>query len=220
MDQVILNIHGIGTPARALEPGEDAYWISETQFQQAVDLAVAAPQDVRFTFDDGNLSDLRIAAPILTRLNMPATFFVLAGRLDTPGSLGVDDLRRLQDMGHTIGSHGWSHVDWTTLDDAGRRRELIEARDAIATACGQAVTEAGIPFGRYNRAVLGGLRQANYTTVYSSDGGPARPGAWPVARSSLTGDMTRDDIADLIAGREPAKKRLRRALTSRLKKVL
>ena len=51
--------HGIGTPRRALEPGEDRYWIEIDQFHAMLDVIAATP-DVGISFDDGNASDLDI----------------------------------------------------------------------------------------------------------------------------------------------------------------
>lgn len=224
MRQIIFNIHGIGTPERELEPGEAAYWISPEQFREAVAMARDHRTDVGFSFDDSNRSDLTYGAPILrdagNSQGISADFFVLAGRIDQPGSLSADDIRALRDMGHRIGSHGMDHVDWTGLDAAGARRELYEARDRIADVTDTAITAVGIPFGRYNAAVLKALRKAGYDRAYSSDGGIARDRDFPIARHSLRGDMSRDDIAALLDGREAVKTRLRRAVTSRLKRVI
>ena len=56
------------TPKRPLEPGEAVFWLSRERFCRALDRIVemgpAAPQ---ITFDDGNASDLDVAAPLLAR---------------------------------------------------------------------------------------------------------------------------------------------------------
>ena len=52
--------HGIGTPQRTLEPGEDRYWVAIDEFLAMLDAIAAAP-GVRISFDDGNASDIEIA---------------------------------------------------------------------------------------------------------------------------------------------------------------
>ena len=94
--------HGIGTPQRVLEPGEDSYWISRDTFLGVLDRVVDRDH-VRLSFDDGNASDVEFALPALLERGLTATFFVVAGRLDQPGSLSRDDVRRLHDAGMTIG---------------------------------------------------------------------------------------------------------------------
>ena len=61
-----LTFHGIGEPERALEPGEEQFWLDSDQFQSALD-SVEGRSDVRITFDDGNASDLEHGAPAAAR---------------------------------------------------------------------------------------------------------------------------------------------------------
>ena len=203
MRRIILNFHGIGTPRRDLEPGEARYWVSEDQFVQAVELADTHADRVEtsFTFDDGNLSDFDIAAPHLADRGLTAVFFVLADRIDTAGSLEADQIRQLAGAGFGIGSHGAAHVNWRRLDKDGLRRELIEAPLRIADCASQPVTEAGIPFGSYDRGVLREIRTAGFEAAYCSDPGPWRDGDDPIPRTSPTRDMTREMLEDVIVGR-------------------
>jgi hypothetical protein len=62
----VLNVcfHGIGSPRRELEPGEDEYWISVSAFHQILD-AIAGRKDIRLSFDDGNISDVEVGLPAL-----------------------------------------------------------------------------------------------------------------------------------------------------------
>lgn len=223
MRQVILNFHGIGEPARHLEPGEARYWVSMELFEETLGLAMRHKARTRtdYTFDDGNLSDIDLAAPALARHGLHATFFVLADRIGSPGSLGADEIRALARAGHRIGTHGAGHVDWTMADAITLERELGPAtRAAIADAAGQPLTEAAIPFGRYNRSVLKALKHHGYKRVYSSDGGPWRAGQWPIPRTSPRADMTLSDIEKILIGPEPTATRLRRVLARGLKRAV
>ena len=48
--------HGVGTPARELEPGEDAYWIGVDTFHRVLDEVMTWPS-VRLSFDAPWTSD-------------------------------------------------------------------------------------------------------------------------------------------------------------------
>ena len=221
MVATILNFHGLATPGRPVGADEVPYWIGENLFAAIVAMVAARPDRARIaiTFDDGNRSDLAVAAPVLRRAGLRATFFVLAGRLGQAGSLDAADLRALRAEGFAIGSHGFDHVDWRRLDAAGRARELHEARTILADAAGAPVRAAAIPFGTYDRRVLGWLRDAGYAAVYTSDGGTAGPG--PVfARTSVTADMTPETVAALLDGREGLARRLRRRAAILRKRLL
>lgn len=207
----ILNFHGLAAPERPVAPDEARYWLGADAFAAIVAMVAARPDraEIAITFDDGNSSDLTVGAPVLRRAGLSATVFALAGRLGQPGSLDAAGLRALRAEGFDIGSHGFGHVDWRRLDAAGRAREFAEARAILAAASGAPVRAAAIPFGAYDRRVLGWLRAAGYEAVYTSDGGPA--GAGPVfARTSVTADMTPDAVAAILDGREGLARRLRR----------
>lgn len=182
-----LTFHGIGTPARELEPGEADVWVSHERFEAVLDRA-AALGGVRITFDDGNQSDLEHALPALSRRSLTATFFVVAGRLGEPEFLDGDDVRELRDAGMTIGCHGMHHRPWRTLDDAELERELVDARGMLQEVVGGPVTQAACPFGSYNRRVLRALRRSGYAEVHTSDRGLARPADWMQARNTVHWD--------------------------------
>lgn len=206
-----LNFHGIGEPRRTLEPDEAPFWVSPPQFEQVLSHVAKAPARFEITFDDGNLSDHDIALPALQSLGLRARFFMLTGRIGEPGSLDKAHLRSLSDAGMTIGSHGIGHTAWPTLSDADLKHELHASRARLEDICGHAVTEAGIPFGRYDARVLRALRDAGYTTAWSSDGGRFRVRDFLRPRTSLRGDMSDDEVHAILSDRMPPLRRLRRA---------
>jgi len=208
-----LCFHGIDRPTRELEPGERPYWIAKATFLEVLDL-VADRGDVTLSFDDGNASDVEIGLPALEERGLRASFFVLAGRLDAPGSLTRADVRALAAAGMTVGSHGMDHVPWRRLDDARARRELVDARALIAEASGRPVTEAACPLGRYDRQLLQRLRHLGYQRVYTSDRAEARPGSWLEARFSVTAaDSAATVRADVLDGQPFARRARTRAAT-------
>lgn len=186
--------HGIGSPRRVLEPGEESYWTARETFWGVLDL-VAGRDDVRLSFDDGNASDVDVALPALLERGLSATFFVVAGRLDRPGSLSREDLGRLLEAGMQVGNHGMTHRPWRGLDASRRREELVTSREVLAEATGRPVTEAACPLGRYDREVLGELRHLGYRTVHTSDRRRARTGQWLQPRYSVHASDTPASVA-------------------------
>jgi peptidoglycan/xylan/chitin deacetylase (PgdA/CDA1 family) len=222
MRQVILNLHGLGVPSCPLEPGEERYWTEPDLLCAALDTAFRHSSTVEalFTFDDGNRSDLETGAPLLAERGYSATFFVLAARIDQPNYLSGADIRALLSMGHRIGSHGADHVDWTGLDDTGVTREMYWAREQIEEVAGVPISEAALPFGRYDAKTLKRLRQAGYTKIYCSDGGDVCSADWPIPRTSLTVDFRAADIHRILSGKEKLRYRLRRRITRAIKRRL
>jgi peptidoglycan/xylan/chitin deacetylase (PgdA/CDA1 family) len=184
-DEVVnICFHGIGTPGRELEPGEDAYWVTEAAFAAALDLVADRPE-VRLSFDDGNASDVAVGLPALVERGLTGTFFLLAGRIGAPGSVAPDGVRALAEAGMTIGSHGLAHRPWVDLSGPERDAELRQAREHLSALAGVPVDSAACPLGRYDRRVLADLEALGYRAVYTSDRRRSRAGAWLQHRYSV-----------------------------------
>jgi peptidoglycan/xylan/chitin deacetylase (PgdA/CDA1 family) len=186
MTDLVVNLcfHGIGEPRRPLEPGEASYWMAEDQFSQVLD-AVRSLPFVRLSVDDGNKSDIEVVLPALVARDMTATFFVLAGRLDNPGSLGGPDVRELHRAGMQVGSHGFSHTPWPELSEGLLDQELVVARQTIAALIDAPVDQAACPLGRHDDATLGRLRELGYARVFTSARRAVDPDAWAQPRFSV-----------------------------------
>ena len=210
--------HGVGTPERDLEPGEDAYWITEDCYREIVE-EIATWPSVGISFDDGNASDASIALEPLVQRGLQATFFVLAGRIDKPGSLATAQIHELSSAGMGIGSHGMDHVPWTSLDDRSRGRELVEAREILSTVVDRRISHAACPLGRYDRSVLAELRRLGYARVHTSDRVGARRSAWIQPRYSIRRDDTAESIRTAILGRQGLRHRVRPVVTSAVKRL-
>ena len=216
----LLNIcfHGIGTPGRELEPGEDAYWVPADSYLRILD-EIATWPSARISFDDGNASDVEIGLPALVERGLTAQFFVLAGRLGSPGSLSPGDVGELAASGMTVGTHGMSHRSWRGLDQATQQAEFVEARQRIENASGRKVTEAACPMGRYDRQVLSKLRELGYQRVFTSDRRAASPGHWLQPRFSVRRDDTPDSLRETVLRKPGPGQRSRQNLAGLVKRL-
>lgn len=218
-DDIVINLcfHGIGDPGRPLEPGEDQYWIEPAQFDELLPVIAEEPR-MRITFDDGNSSDATSALPSLVRHGLRGTFFIVAGRLDGPGSLSRDQVRELVEAGMSVGSHGLDHRPWRSVSDEELEAELGEAAEIIAATTGQPVREVACPFGSYDRRVLTAIRRHGFNRVYTVDGGAAaKPDAWLQSRYTIRRGDTPADIERLRrvpegSGAEPAVRAVKRVV--------
>jgi peptidoglycan/xylan/chitin deacetylase (PgdA/CDA1 family) len=211
-----LCFHGIGVPGRFLEAEATDYFISRDLFLALLD-HVMNNAAVDLTFDDGYASDLEIALPAVAERGLSATFFPLAGRLDSPGHVGIDGVRELASAGMHVGSHGMRHRSWRGLDAASAEEELVVAREMIAEAAGRPVRTVAIPFGDYDRRALTALRQAEYAQVYTSDRRRARAGHWLQPRYSVRSDDTVCIVQEDILAPRPRGERMRAGAAYRLK---
>jgi peptidoglycan/xylan/chitin deacetylase (PgdA/CDA1 family) len=190
-----LCFHGIGTPQRELEPGEDEFWLEIDQFDEMLGMIKRHPF-INITIDDGNASDVTHALPALLRRGLAATFFIVAERIDAPGALSSEAIRELVASGMRIGSHGLAHRPWRSLRGHRLEAEMRAAR-IIAEVAQAPVREAACPFGSYDRRVLRALRSHGFTRVYTVDRGRARNGAWLQPRYTVRKDDTAADLERL-----------------------
>ncbi len=181
---VVLNFHGVGTPSRSLDDGEASVWVEEASFLRILD-EVVGMDGICLTFDDGNSSDLSIAAPALEERGLTAEFFVLAGLFDSSGYLDEAEVIELASRGMTIGSHGLHHRPWRGLPDPELDEEIVGARSRLEDLLQTPVDHAACPFGSYDRRVLQRLRKADVRRVYTSDRGLARSDAWFQPRNTI-----------------------------------
>lgn len=194
---VFLTLHGIGPAACGDEDARSR--LSRSAWRMVAEMAAASPHDVRLTFDDGNRSDVDIALPVLQPLGRKAAFFISTDMIGRPGYMDAADIRALHRAGMEIGSHGAAHVGWTGLGTTTLLEQLARARAILEDIVGVAVDRIAIPFGRYDRRVLGALKRAGTRQVFTSDSGPAAPGAWLVTRNTLTSAITPARLAHLLA---------------------
>lgn len=199
--------HGVGTPQRELEPGEAEYWVDVERFHRILDELASWPA-VAISFDDGNTSDVELALPALRERGLTAEFFVLAGRLESKGSLDEEGVRTLRDAGMAIGTHGMMHRSWRGMDRPTRDAEFVTARQRLAEVVGAPVNTAACPLGRYDRQVLTDLRSLGYTRVYTSDRRTARASAWLQPRHSVMHKDTPESVRTGAFG-QPLTRRVR-----------
>jgi len=152
------------------------------------------------TFDDGHISNLEVAAPILQSRGLTARFFITAGWTGTkPGYMGWAELRTLHGAGHAIGAHGWSHKLLTHCGDRELETELSKSRLTLEDKLGSSVTTMSLPGGRSNRRVLAACAAAGYMQVYTSEPrAESLPLGATVGRLNILGSMQPEWIARLF----------------------
>jgi len=219
--ELILNLHGIGTPHDRVSADESFFWVSRQAFTTLLDSIVVAQSKVPIiiTFDDGNTSDATIALPELKRRKLKASFFVCAGRIGTSHYLDRIGLADLIAAGMEIGTHGKDHRKWRGLDEMALNAEVREARRQIEDLCGIAITKAAIPFGSYDRRLLRRLHHESFECVYTSDRGLAHAGAWLKPRDTMDKTWREADMKRILAARPSLKARLRRDIAMLYKRM-
>lgn len=131
------------------------------------------------TFDDGYENNLRCALPVLQRFGFSSTCYVVADRVgqcnDWDRERGVPQVPLMTaaqmqtwvDAGQEIGSHTLTHRDLKTLDLAGQRHEIADARLALEALVHQpgGVRNFCYPYGGFDKGAVQCAREAGYDTA-------------------------------------------------------
>ena len=140
------------------------------------------------TFDDGFVSTLTEAVPVLRAHRLPATCFIVTGQVGrdnrwggktAPGIptlplLDWDDLARLRDAGVTPGGHSKSHPRLPALAGAELEHEVRQCADEIEQRLGTRPAGFAYPYGAVNSAVAAVVAQT-YSWGCTTELRPLRP---------------------------------------------
>ncbi len=126
---------------------------------------------VGITFDDGYVSVLEAALPVLLRHGFTATMFVISGRLGGLNEwdegprwplMSAGQVRELAAAGMEIGSHGASHVRLAGAGADQLEAEVSGSRASIGGLVGTPVRGFAYPYGSMDEAARQAVRDAGY----------------------------------------------------------
>jgi hypothetical protein len=139
------------------------------------------------TFDDGYRDNFEVGAPILRRLDLPATFFVTTGFVGTqsgapwdrdlprqPHWMDWDQVRALAAQGFEIGCHTDTHINMGTADERTVRAELEVSKRKLHEELGTPARLFAYPFGGRDNITAQSrelVREAGFVCCVSCFGG-------------------------------------------------
>jgi len=142
------------------------------------------PNDaIAVTFDDGFTTLETHALPVLREFGIPATLFVLPGRIGGDNEwmwrnglpkrrlLDLPGLRRFQQAGIGIGCHTATHPHLPRLGDAALLREIRDARHRLSDHIGQNVALFAYPFGEYGQRERDIVAESGYGAACTTQAG-------------------------------------------------
>lgn len=148
--------------------------ITQVQLDDALVSGVRLPaRPVLITFDDGYRDVYTHAVPVLARLGMPATAYVITERISgpDPSFLTWRMLRSMEGLGIEIGSHTVTHADLPSLSDAQALAELVGSRRVLERRLDHAVPWLAYPYGRHDTRVVRLARRAGYRLAVTTEPG-------------------------------------------------
>jgi peptidoglycan/xylan/chitin deacetylase (PgdA/CDA1 family) len=146
-------------------------------------------RELAITFDDGFRSGLVNAAPLLAEHGFRACFFLVTELVSAPPGrvewicrerlhlatpldpLTWDDVERLLELGHEVGSHTGSHPDLAALSHEVLDEEVRGSREELERRLGRAPAHFAAPYGdraRFSPAISAAAREAGYETCLTA----------------------------------------------------
>lgn len=188
------------------EPREYKYAIDKARFREHLGLFARMRREEdrwitpEVTFDDGHISNVDQALPLLSEFGIIADFFITVGWTSArPEYLTWAQVADLQRAGHRIGAHGWSHTLLTHCTDEQLQLELGDARRLLEDKIASPITTMSLPGGRMNQRVLDACWRAGYEQVFTSV--PRSEGSETAAllgRINLLSDTTTTWLEELL----------------------
>lgn len=176
------------------------------------------PKPIVITFDDGYRDLKRYAFPVLRRLGLVATVFLvsaLAGksnRWDNHLSgplvplLSWEDIRCAQGEGICFGSHTSTHRHLVELESDEAREEIMRSKRTIEEKLGNPVDFFSYPYGYFDARIKRWVEESGYRAACTTNGGknPLDCDRYALRRIMVTGyDSLRTFAFKLITGYGP-----------------
>ena len=147
-----------------------------------------------FTFDDGHLSDLWIAEK-LAELGYKADFFLVQNFLhkDAKRYLTPPQVKRIAELGHSIGVHGKSHAWWTSLTPKKLVEDLSEAKHFFEDLTGKEVQGCSAPGGKINAETMKVIQESRLFNFIRN----SKPKRNPINHGPVINSIAIDQSDDL-----------------------
>lgn len=182
----VLYYHHIGCPPTGST--EPQYWTCPDQFRAQLSYLAAqgwtaatadqladwyssrvCPPSKTFvvTLDDGDLDAYTTAAPILEDLKMRGTFYIIAGRDGTQGTMTNAQVADLAARGHAIGNHTLDHPNLRKLDATELQHQIEGAQVVLQQVLGHRPHTFAYPYGRFNDAAVQAVAQSGFDLAFT-----------------------------------------------------
>lgn len=152
----------------------------------------AGTKRVVLTFDDGSLTSLRAAGPVMAECGFTAINYLVADLLgginewdasrgEVPDRLMNEaEVREWMAAGHAIGAHTRTHPDLTEIPVERAREEIGGSKKILEDRFGVEVRHFCYPYGKVSPAVRDLVEEAGYETAVTTEPAVCRPGTDPL----------------------------------------
>lgn len=178
------------------------YKVLDSNFEKQVE-QFEHHSNVVFTFDDGGVSFIEKAAPVLERYGKKGIFFISTKHIGMPGFLDNQQIKDLERRGHLIGSHSHSHPqNMAELSDVEIMEEWSTSSKILENILGHKIEIASIPNGYKSKKVIHSAWLAGYRVLYTSDPTTLEKGEEGIrlkGRYVVHRDMSTNNVSKIVS---------------------
>lgn len=125
--------------------------------------AVLPEKAVLLTFDDGYREHYTHVLPILRRLNLKATYFIISQSFTSPAHMTKAMIREADESGLvTIAAHSRHHTFLARASAATRSSEILGSKQDLEEIVGHEIKDFAYPFGSWSQIVANDVKNAGY----------------------------------------------------------
>ncbi len=148
------------------------------------------PRTVAITLDDGAYNNYSEAYPVLKKLSIPATFFIIVDLVGSPGRVDWKDLQEMSASGVIdIGSHSKSHPWLTSLGKKDLWEEVAGSKKILEERLGSKVDAFCYPGGSFDKRSEAAAKEAGYILAVATNPskGNSRNDVYAIKRVKISG---------------------------------
>ena len=165
--------------------------LAESQFGFVAPGCDAKPNTITITFDDGFVSNLESAMPVMKERGCRAINYLVADRIGKISDWEVAEggearplmndiqVREWMAAGNWIGAHTCTHPRLSKISRQQAREEIAAGKKKLEDRFGLPVEHFAYPFGDYDEGVVDLVREAGFKTACTMDRGVNGPTSDP-----------------------------------------
>ncbi len=143
--------------------------ITPDELDQAMKTGYATlpTKPVLLTFDDGYKDQFAHAYPVLKRLGLKATFFIVTEAYKNRGSMTREMIQQVDREGLiTIGAHTENHAFLNKIGASTRHQEIAGSKKSLEELLGHAVNTFAYPYGAWTDSIAQEVKDAGFTLAF------------------------------------------------------
>lgn len=126
-------------------------------------------RSVALTFDDGHVSNYKLAFPILEEFRFIATFFIVPNCIDKKDYLTREQILEMHEQGMRFESHSLTHPYMLLLSREKKIKELYQSKEEIQNLLGSVTKHFSVPYGFYDEDLIQCVRETGYKSLVTEN---------------------------------------------------